>query len=108
MATSQTTVDFIVDQLSSLRTVKARKMFGEYALYCNGKVVGLICNDSLYIKITDLGKKFVGKYYHEGFAYPGAKASMMIGGDKIEDDEWLSQLVTITADSLPLPKQKRK
>lgn len=108
MATSQTTVDFILDQLSSLRNVNARKMFGEYALYCNGKVVGLICNDSLYIKITDLGKKFVGKDYYEGFAYPGAKASMIIGGDNIEDDEWLSQLVTITADSLPLPKQKGK
>lgn len=107
MATSQSTVDFILDQLSRVGDVRARKMFGEYALYCNDKVVGLICEDTLYIKITELGKKFVGKNYHEAPAYPGAKVSMMIDGDKIEDDEWLSQLVKITADALPLPKPKK-
>ena len=34
MATKQTTVDFILDQLASLSGVRARKMFGEYTLYC--------------------------------------------------------------------------
>ncbi len=30
--------------------VSARKMFGEYALYLDGKVVGLICDDRLFLK----------------------------------------------------------
>ena len=108
MATKQSTVDYILDQLSSLRDVAARKMFGEYALYYGGKVVGLVCEDTLYIKITDLGKKFVGKFYKEGPAYPGAKPSMIIDEELIEDNGWLEELVQITLDNLPPPKSKPK
>lgn len=106
MATKQTTIDYILDQLDAVGEVTTRKMFGEYALYCDSKVVALVCDDTLYIKITEAGKIFVGKKYHEGFAYPGAKASMEIDGDLLEDRDWLCQLVRITADSLPLPKKK--
>lgn len=108
MSSSQSFVDLILEQLSQAGHVSARKMFGEYALYCDNKVVGLICDDTLYIKITEPGKKFVGKCYQEGYAYPGAKVSMMIDGDKIEDEEWLSQLVRITAENMPLPKPKNQ
>lgn len=107
MATKQSTIDFILDQSRSAGNVSARKMFGEYALYCDGKVVGLVCDDTLFIKITEPGKAFVGKYYHEGHAYPGARVSMAIDGDQIEDREWLSKLISITADNVPLPKPKK-
>jgi TfoX/Sxy family transcriptional regulator of competence genes len=83
-------------------------MFGEYALYCDEKVVGLVCDDTLFIKITEPGKTFIGRHYKEGHAYPGAKISMMIDGDLIEEREWLRELVRITADNLPLPKRKGK
>ncbi len=105
MATSQSTVDYIVDQLAPLGVV-ARKMFGEYALYVEGKVVALVCNDILYVKITEPGKMFVGKEYLEGFPYPGAKAAIRVAPEQLEDDEWLSELIQITAENLPLPKQK--
>jgi DNA transformation protein len=107
MKTKQSTIDYILDQLISSGDVSARKMFGEYALYCDGKVVALVCRDTLFVKITDEGKKFVGKHYKEGHAYKGAKTSMVIEDDRIEDHEWLSELVRITADSLPTPKQKK-
>jgi TfoX/Sxy family transcriptional regulator of competence genes len=108
MTSSPSTIDFILDQLSSLEGMMARKMFGDYALYCGGKVVGLVCENNLYIKITEPGKKFVGKYYHEGYAYKGAKLSMMIDGDRVEDDEWLCELVRITAENVWFPKKKVK
>lgn len=107
MSTKQGTVDYIVDQLISLHNISTRKMFGEYALYHEGKVVGLICNDTLYIKITEEGKKFVGKYYKEGYAYDGARASMRIDEDQIDDHEWLSELVSITSQNIPMPKPKK-
>ena len=106
MATKQSTVDYILDQLASVGNVSARKMFGEYALYCDSKVVGLVCDDTLYIKITEEGKKFVGKYYQEGYAYKGAKVSLIIDGDQIENREWLSELIEVTALHLPMPKKK--
>lgn len=107
MATKQATVDYILDQLVSLGDVSARKMFGEYALYFDGKVVGLICDDTLFVKITKAGKEFVGEHYQEGFAYPGAKASMEISGDLLEDHHWLCELISITTSELPLPKKKK-
>lgn len=107
MATKQTMIDYILDQLASAGDVSARKMFGEYALYCGGKVVGLVCDDTLYVKITDEGKEFVGKYYKEGYAYNGAKVSVKIDEDHIDDREWLSELIEITASHLPMPKEKK-
>jgi TfoX/Sxy family transcriptional regulator of competence genes len=107
MATKQSTIDYILDQLVSVEDVSARKMFGEYALYCNGKVVGLVCDDTLSIKMTEQGKRFVGKYYQEGYAYPKAKVSMVIDGERMEDHEWLSELVRMTYDNVPLAKKKK-
>ena len=101
-------MDYILDQLSPLRDVSVRKMFGEYAVYYEGKVVGLVCDNKLYIKITEPGKEFVGEFYQEGFAYPGAKASMLVDEERIEDSHWLSELVRITSESLPIPKKKNQ
>ena len=108
MATKQSTIDYILDQLAGAGDVSARKMFGGYALYCDFKVVALVCNDILYVKITEQGKNFVGSSFKEGYAYDGAKVSIMIDDDKIEDHEWLSELIRITTDNLPLPKPKKK
>lgn len=104
MSTKQSTIDYILDQLSGLSGVAARKMFGEYALYCDGTVVALICDDKLFVKITEPGKEFVGEYYKEGSAYPGAKPSMRIDEDQIDNHHWLQELITITAQNLPLKK----
>ena len=107
MATKQSTIDFILDQLSLLDGAYARKMFGEYALYFDGKVVGLVCDNQLFIKITEPGKEFVGGHYREGHAYPGAKVSMLIDGGQLEERDWLCELVRITADNVPYPKVKK-
>ena len=108
MSSKQSTVDYILDQLSTLDDAWARRMFGNYALYALGKVVGLVCEDVLYVKITEKGKAFVGEHYSEGHAYEGARASMEIDADLIEDHEWLCRLVQLTAESLPTPKPKNK
>lgn len=108
MATKQDTIDFLLDQLHGLRNVRARKMFGEYALYLDGKVVALVCDDRLFVKITEPGRAFVGDRYREGFAYPGAKPSMLIDEDDVERREWLEELVSVTAAALPKAKAKAK
>jgi DNA transformation protein len=105
MSTSQSTLDYILDQTSAAK-VSARKMFGEYTLYCNEKVIGLVCDDTLFIKITPRGKDFVGDNYHEGPPYAGAKPALVIDSGQIEDDEWLAELISITEKSLPAPKKK--
>jgi len=94
----------LLDQLSAQAGVHARKMFGEYALYLGDKVVALVCDNQLFVKITAPGKALVGAAYQEGEAYPGAKPSMLIGGDLIEDADCLCELIRATAAALPPPK----
>lgn len=108
MATKVSTIEYIEDQLAEVPDVRSQKMFGEYALYAGNKVVALVCDDTLYVKITEPGKAYVGDQYEEGVAYPGAKPSMLVDADLIEDREWLCDLIRITAEALPEPKPKKK
>ena len=101
-------MEYIEEQLLDVPGVRSRKMFGEYALYVEDKVVALVCDDTLFVKITEPGKAFVGDRYEEGIAYPGAKPSMLIDEDMIEDREWLGELIRITDSAIPAPKPKRK
>ena len=107
MATKQSTIDFILDQLAPLDGAYARKMFGEYALYYEGKVAGLVCDDQLYIKLTKEGTEFVGAHFQEGQPFPGAKNFILIDGGQLEERDWLCELVRITADNVPYPKPKK-
>lgn len=85
-------------------------MFGEYALYCGEKVVALVCDDQLFVKITDAGRTLVGASYPEDSPYPGAKAAFLVGADHIDDGERLAELIRLTAAALPArpPKARKK
>ena len=107
MATRQVTADFLTDQVSSAGLIRNRKMFGEYALYCDEKVVALICDDKLFVKPTAPGKEFAGNP-EEAPPYPGSKPFFLIEEDKWEDSAWLSELIRITAAALPAPKPKKR
>lgn len=109
MASNPNTVDFIVDfiveQVASAGAVTARKMFGDYGIFCDGRLVALVCDDRLFVKKTASGEAFVGSCAEDS-PYPGAKPCFVIPGDKWDDREWLSQLVKLSAAELPLPKKK--
>src|SRR4051812_36573084 len=105
MATRQQIVDFVLEQMSGVPDVTARKMFGEFAIYSAGKVVALVCDDQLFVKVTDAGKRFIGAVT-EARPYPGAKPWLLVDGDQWEDADWLSELIRLTAQALPLPKPK--
>ena len=104
MASDLSFVEFIVDQIENAGEITYRKMFGEYALYSDGKVVALICDNQLFIKPTKAGRSFIDNLV-EAPPYPGAKMYFLID-DRIEDKEWLSTLIKLTAEELPAPKPK--
>ena len=108
MATDRGTVEYIVEQAAGAGGVSARAMFGEYALYCDGKVVALICDDQLFLKPTEAGRAILGPDPAMGAAYPGAKPSCLIAGDLWDDADWMSRIVRATADALPAPKPKKQ
>jgi len=106
MASNQNFVNFIIGQIENAGQVTARKMFGEYGIYADDKIFGLICDNKLFIKPTESGRKFIGNVV-EAPPYPGAKMYFLIE-EKIEDRDWLSELVRITVKELPMPKPKKK
>ena len=106
MASDQGFVDFVVDQIENAGEIAFRKMFGEYAIYCDGKVTALVCDNQLFVKPTEGGGSFIGEVI-EAPPYPGAKMHFLIEGG-LENREWISDLVRITARELPEPKPKKK
>ena len=107
MPTDISFIEFIVDQLAEdAGEITYRKMFGEYALYCNGKVVALICDEQLFVKPTEAGRTFIGEDVVEAPPYTGASMYFLIE-DNIESRDWLSELISLTYKELPEPKQKK-
>ena len=106
MASDQKFVDFVLEQIENAGEITARKMFGEYGIYSDGKIFGLICDNKLFIKPTKSGRVFIGDVV-ETPPYEGAKPSFLIE-NKIEDRDWLSELVRISLKELPMPKPKKR
>ena len=105
MASDQNFVDFVIEQIKNAGNITAKKMFGEYGIYSEDKIFGLICDNKLFIKPTQAGREFIGDVI-EAPAYEGAKPAFLIE-DKIEDSDWLSQLVSLSLKELPPPKKKK-
>ena len=106
MASDQNFVDFVAGQIKNAGEITAKKMFGEYGIYANEKLFGLICDNQLFIKPTNSGKEFIGNVV-EAPPYEGAKPCFLIE-EKIKDSAWLSELVRISVAELPAPKPKKK
>ena len=106
MSTQESTIAFLVTQIASAGVVRSRAMFGEYAIYCDEKVVALVCGDKLFVKPTEEGRVFAGPL-EEAPPYPGSKPFLLIEEDRWEDQGWMTELVRITAAALPVPKPKK-
>ncbi len=105
MPTSAGSADFVEDQLSGL-DVRTAKMFGEYAVYCDGKVVGFICDDDFFVKPSGADPELF-RATEPAPPYPGAKDYHRVPGDLLENREWLLEAVQATADALPVPPPKK-
>ena len=104
MATDVSFAEFVADQSRAAGGITVRKMFGEFALYCDGKVVGLLCDNQCFLKPTPAGRAVLGAVA-EGAPYPGAKPHLNIT-DLLDDHRLVATAVRATADVLPAPKAK--
>jgi len=104
MATTLETIHFIADQSGLGPALTWRKMFGEYALYLNGKVVAFVCDNQLFMKPTDAGRALLGTP-DEAPPYPGAKLYFALQ-DELDNRDLLRDVFWATEASLPLPKPK--
>jgi TfoX/Sxy family transcriptional regulator of competence genes len=105
MASSKDFVEYVCEQLRDAGDISYRKMFGEYALYCDGKVVALICDDQVFVKKTDASTAILGENAEEAPPYPGAKQHFLV--TDLDDQQLMTRLVRSICDALPPPKPKK-
>ncbi|MBP5708756.1 MAG: TfoX/Sxy family protein [Bacteroidales bacterium] len=105
MACNTDFVQYIVDQCSGAGEITVRKMMGDYCIYCDGILFGVICDNNLYIKVTDEGKSLLKEIVLRP-PYEGAKDYFYISD--VDDSDYLSDIIKITVKTLPIPKKKKR
>lgn len=109
MATNPDFIKFVVDQISAAGDdIRYRKMFGEYMVYCDGRPVLLICDDTVYVKqISAVTAIFTahGITPDVGIPYNGARNHWILD---IENIDLSVDIVRELVRVLPLPKPKKK
>lgn len=105
MSSSIEFVQYVADQLSEAGIITYRKMFGEYALYCNGKIFALICGDMLLLKKTQAAGRIAP--YLESASIPGYEEKNFFLIEDVDDKEFLTKLVTESCKELPMQKKRK-
>ncbi len=105
MATDRKFIDYVVDQIALGDRLTYRRMFGEYALYVDGKVVALACDNSLFVK-PSRAAAVLAPDLPQRPPYPGAK-DHPVADELLEEPERIRQLVRETAALMPAPKPKK-
>ena len=104
MATDRDFIAYVTEQVALGDRLTHKKMFGEYALYVDGKVVAFACDNSLLLKPTPEGKALLPRVT-PGKPHPDAKDYYVLD-EFLDDTELLQRILQTTADVLPAPKIK--
>ena len=94
-------VDFVVDQLSDLKDVTAKPMFGGFGLYRGSTFFGIVYEERLYLKTDASTRGWYDERGSETF-HPTPKQQLKnyleVPADTLEDPESLSELVEEACD----------
>ena len=106
MSTQKETIEFILEKLGHPKRFAMRAMFGEYALYADKKVVALVCDDQLFVKIVPASSE-LEQNCEKGEPYPGAKPHYIVEEDQLSKLDELPLILFQIAKSLPEKKSKK-
>ena len=98
------TVEFVAEQMAGAVLLRHVRMFGEYGIWCDGKLEALVCDNQLFFKPTS-GAPGLLPGLPMGSPYPGAKP-MVMADAVLDDPTLLAQAVARIAAELPEPKRK--
>ncbi len=104
MASNSDFVQYIADQCSGAGEITVKKMFGDYGIYCDGKIFGLICDDCFYLKPTEEVRPLM-RVVDMRPPYEGAKNYFYIAD--VDAHDYLSLLGRETCKGLREPKPKK-
>jgi TfoX/Sxy family transcriptional regulator of competence genes len=104
MASNQAFVDYVCEQADLAGRITTKRMFGEYEIYVDGKVVAFVCDNQVFVKPTEAGKLILGTVT-EAQPYPGAKLYYLIN-EHLDNRTLVGKLLNTTASVLPSPQPK--
>ena len=106
MATELSFVEYAADQARLGDRLTYKKMFGEYALYINGKVVALACDNSLFVKPVASTDVLTASLTRSP-PYPGAKPHV-VADALLDEPEQLGELLLATEKGVPALKARKR
>lgn len=97
MASHPDFVQYVAEQLQDAGTIRSRKMFGEYGLYCDNVFFAVICDDQFFVKITPQGE---ATFPNLPKAPPYEGANNYIWVEDVEDRDTMTALTRLTCLAL--------
>ena len=104
MATEPSFLEYVADQSRLQDRLTYKKMFGEYALYLDGKVVAFACDNSLFVKPAEATRKLTANLPQRP-PYPVAKP-YPVADELLDEPDRLRDLLLATEQAMPSPKPK--
>jgi TfoX/Sxy family transcriptional regulator of competence genes len=105
MATELSFVEYVTEQSGLDERITFKRMFGEYGLYIDGKVVAFACDNSLFVKAADATAALTADLPRRP-PYPGAKP-YPVADELLDDADRLHALLVATANAMPEPRPKK-
>ncbi len=102
MASDEDFVRYVIDQSRLGDELSYRRLFGEFVLYLDGKVVAFVCDNSVFIKITEAVP--AGLPWRP--PYKMAQPHPVID-ELLDEPDALCALLRATAAALPPPRPRR-
>ena len=98
--------EFVREIFSAAGDIVIRSMMGGYLIYFNGKLIGDICDNELFLKRTPTSDKLLADSELR-YPYEGSKTLMYVF-DRFEDPDLITELLEGMYEELLTPKPRKK
>jgi len=97
--------EYVREVFSTAGDIAIKSMMGGYLVYFNGKMIGDICGNELFLKRTQTSDRLLADSELR-YPYEGSKTLMHIF-DRFEDTALILELLEGMYTELPAPKKKK-
>ncbi len=97
--------EYVRDSFSGSGDIVIKSMMGGYLVYYNGKLIGDICNNELFLKRTPTADRLLAESELR-YPYEGSKTLMHVF-DRFEDTDLIAELLEGMYAELPEKKPKK-
>ena len=97
--------EYVREIFSAAGDIVIKSMMGGYLVYLNGKLIGDICDNELFLKRTPTSDRLLADSELR-YPYEGSKTLMHVF-DRFEDKELIQELLGGMYTELPAPKKKK-